>query len=230
MKLISDFTDYYDSEFTGYGPIVKRNMNNGRTRLNYLKLLSLYFLTPTFGKVKEVIAKFKANQEEEFNILNSITPLEVIVYHNEYAHAGEGKEKLTFDEALRLYPNKLCTIFVPCLDRFYNVTLRWLVIGKYNVFLKYSTPVVLHEWQSNYKPKVEILKDIQATQLYVDIRDEEPLANYRMFAVDFVPCIKGLAAIDFNTSPGLEPVKELYSSKDIIKMLEEYQPANIFGS
>lgn len=196
VGLHTDFHDYYDHAFAarwqGAKHTFERTSTQGlgrREMLTYLGFLGL--TTPLYGKVRDLVAHFRSVHDAVILQL-----VDLVVYTDPRAHAGEGKVKLSLDEALAQYPDCLASEHVPATMNGTGQSLRYLRIGTRQFWLRYTSR---DDWRSNCgEVEIELLSEEEPKQIGDLGRIGLPL-----FAVDFVSAGKALYAMDFNTAPGL---------------------------
>lgn len=198
VGLHTDFHDYYDHCFAGHWQrperIFERVSTQGMDRKEMLAYMaSLGLQTPRYGKVSWLVPHLR----QEWGDLACLA--EVVVYTDPKAHAGEGKVKLTLDEAQAQYPDHLASEHIPNTPNGTGQTLRYLRVGKRQFWLRYTS---LDDWRSNCG-EVEIEVLCEEKPLAAGDRSPVPYPLYPLFAVDFVRAADKLIAIDFNTAPGL---------------------------
>jgi len=223
MKLIlrSDFIDWYDYAFdvatSSDDVVIFERFSNSReyTRREALDLLkNKGYYTPLYGTVNEVAEKmidqfftsFPDLIEFKHKIIHDL--MEVVIYHDEYGHRGEGKEILQLDVAMKEYPDKFCVKYIPNSPDGLGYSRRVLVVGNNMWLIDYWSE---NDWRSN------------CGDVHWKVLNKNPLRSsgtfkYPMYAIDFV---QGYA-IDFNTAPGLEPLKEILPPDDVVKFIKEY--------
>lgn len=206
IKLRTDFYDYYDHWFCATGQkyefLFDRPTRAKSSRLEDFELLKAAGLKVVKHSNVELL---HASSVETLG--EDVTSLMmVVVYTDEYAHAGEGKILLPLDEALALYPKNLASEYIPASMR-EAVSYRYLRVGKRQFWLRYTST---DDWRSN------------AGNGFVEYLCEEKEADSYLlnpiFAVDFLRTGKMFVAIDYNPSPkisgtGIErvmPPKEAY--------------------
>jgi len=214
IQLKTDFLDYYDHWFDREGDIVFERMSRGgmgrREMFGFLKSLGLN--SPEVGIVKEVFPKLR---ERYSDIPDGIMRIvSVVVYLDEMAHRGEGKERMSAEKALEKHPDNFCSEFIPTSPGEGSVSLRYLQIGDRKWWLRYSS---IDDWRSNYGDKawVEVLAEAG--------RGYHPKIKEPMFAVDFVAA-KKIYAIDFNISPGLSgaAVDNILTGREVVDLIKGF--------
>lgn len=221
MKLLlrSDFIDYYDHHFdTLDRPRIHMNYQR-MSRVNYTRhdnflymRETLNLLTPEFGIVEDMHRRFR---------FSTRLP-DVVVYIDDKAHQGDGKEKLGLEEAMRKYPQSLCSMY---LKEEPSTSYRVVAIGEDGprVWLKYQS--LTHPWKSNVGD-VEVEKVAWKGTKKPDRGHIPNIVSYNspIFAVDFVAFNGNLYAIDFNHSPLLRwtGIEELVEPKMIVKEIRKW--------
>jgi hypothetical protein len=204
VYLKSDFMDYYDFMFDSTGHIFERMSVTDMSRADALqKLASIGFPTPAWGTVHRLITRFPYS-------------ISVVVYEVENAHRGMFKHLLRLDEAMKRFPNKLASLYVPPSfddEDEKPSSFRYLRIGAKRFWLQYTSE---DDWRSNCGSNVEIKLETPPLHL-TDFHDNEHIP---LLAIDFVKCCYGgCLAIDYNTSPGLRgtPIEEEMTATQIVE-------------
>lgn len=216
MKVVlnSDFIDYYDHWFDRiYTPEVHLTFNRksiGVTpRLELLDYMSseLGLAVPEFGTVKEVANRLR--------LFDSATYL--VVYTDDMKHRGDGKEKVSLKSALKRFPNKPCSLYLPPDEK--SKSYRLLSIGRNTTYLmSYQST---HSWKSNVgEVGVKMVDGVV------------PLVSsphYPLFSIDFVVSNGIPYAVDFNSAPGIggTPVEEVLEGQEIVKEIKTWMIASM---
>jgi hypothetical protein len=213
LKLISDFTDYYDHHFDAEGDTFRRVTTDGLNRIEILDYLhQLEFTTPLCGTPLELASELEPDDK-------------IVLHHDLYVHRGEGKTLSTMKEALKDFPETFATQFIP-----FNVpgtkpevkalSWRYLQIGTEAFWLEYTST---EDWRSNVGDGDILLFFRDKTELFSD-RQYDVLLKFKfpLFAVDFVPDGDKLYAVDFNIAPGVRGtgVEKLLSPKEAVKAIK----------
>ena len=193
IKLVSDFTDYYDHHFDLEGNIFRRVTTDGLDRIGILEYLEkLEFTVPVYGTVNSL--KLKPDDL-------------IVVHHNLRAHRGEEKELFLYQDALENYPESLGVKYIPfhadsdIPENTKGLSWRYLQIGVESFWLQYSS---VDDWRSNCGDCQIKLSFRDKTELFSDHQyDDLLIFKYPLFAVDFVPTKDKLYAVDFNIAPGV---------------------------
>lgn len=133
----------------------------------------------------------------------------VVVYTDELAHCGEGKELLYYDEALARFPDKLIAEYLKGECK--SMSLRMLSIGEKVYFLGYYSD---DAWRSNCgNVRIDLLDELECQVAYCDL----PL-----YAIDFVKDCGIFYAVDFNSSPGLRGtgIEEVLTPADVVDLIK----------
>jgi len=210
IYLQSDFRDYYDEEL--HDPtatkVFKRLSKSGMPRSEMLKYMNDVGLnTVPHGFVKNLYEKYYKSKNEKKN--NPESMLGLVVYVDESAHRGEGKELLHYEEALEKYPNHYASVYMNNLN-LTKSSFRHLQIGKKSYLLRYSSK---DKWRSNFGNNISIyLRKVNDDKQYFFKK-----IRYPLFALDFV-LIKDISYfMDFNISPQCPDVIKYF---DITKIDE----------
>lgn len=222
MKLESDFRDYYDYAFPSQGKVTfYRNANDrSMSKLDQFHLLQkLDLRTPMYGTPKVLYANGLGNDEL------------VVVYTDDKAHCGEGKEMVDLSLALENHPNTLCSQWINTASSFdESRSYRLLQIGDRAWWLKYEGQ---GGWMSNHCEETTIYIESECKPI-----DAEMLRPYPLFAIDFVypvntpyndeiDLVNGYA-IDFNSAPGMKwtGINEILQPWDVYKLLSDFVSRN----
>ncbi len=194
LKLVSDFTDFYDHAFFLDGIPFRRVTSDGPDRLGIFKLLRNIGLdTPIFGH-PAYLSEYGFSDETL-----------VVVHTDCNAHCGEGKELKKLGEIKNHESPCLVVEYVkypaypiPAIS-WKSMSTRLLFVGnrcfKYNYFS-------YNDWRSNCGyVKIENFDEVIP---YPKWRDK---VSYPLFSVDFVG--ETPKAIDFNIAPGTTGIPEL---------------------
>lgn len=202
LMLVSDFRDYYDHAFERRGPKFHRLSKGGMPRREMFSYLQATgWKTPRCGIVSQLIPALQSEtggQQPEF-----------VVYTDELAHAGDGKVKIRANDALRLYPDRFCSEFLATCPSGAGTSIRYLQVGDRKWWLRYWSET---DWRSNVgEGGIEVIEEQD--------RGYHPEIKIPMFAVDLVPVGSRLLAIDFNTAPGLGPLRDILAPSEVIALL-----------
>lgn len=214
MKVVlnSDFIDYYDHWFDRvYTPEVhltfQRKSIGFTPRLELLDYMSseLGLTVPEFGTVREVASRVRLFDSNIF----------LVVYTDDMKHRGDGKEKVSLKSALKRFPNKPCSLYIPPDEK--SKSYRLLSIGKNTTYmLSYQST---HAWKSNVGD-VEV-KIVDGVVPLVSSR------HYPLFAIDFVVSGGVPYAVDFNSAPGIggTPIEDVITGEEIVKEIKTWMIA-----
>lgn len=213
LKLESDFRDFYDYAFHREGDktFSRRSYDRSMSKSDQFELFNkLTLKTPLIGTPQQLL-------DQGLGLIDL-----VVVYLDDRAHCGEGKNLIELESVLTHYPNLLCSQWINTTGLFEeSISYRLLQIGTRAWLLRYMG---FGGWMSNH---------CEDTQIYVD-SEIEPIVNpildqYPMFAIDFVVPVNAITpeftedlyncyAIDFNTAPGMR----FTGMDDILKPTEVY--------
>lgn len=129
----------------------------------------------------------------------------VVVYTDEYAHQGIGKELMTYGMAKSLYPDFLISKYLSSKK---SVSIRELFIGRIRIELLYESD---HEWKSN-------VGNVKISLLSTRVTGLRPLEQYALFSIDYVLDGENKKyAIDFDSAPLIKntPIIDILSPKEI---------------
>lgn len=170
IKLVSDFTDYYDSAFRPDGTLEYRRlqsecMSKGKA-LDWLKLHNI----PTL-ETKPV---------REFSRFDS----KIVVYTDTKLHMGKGKIICSYQEAIDNYPNYLGAPYIEGTD---GLTLKFLQIGSRRFRIMFKNPKYDFELNSGGITSIEELRPEYNYSISIPI-----------FSIDYIPRNNSMIAVDFN--------------------------------
>lgn len=211
VRLISDFIDWYDHAFDGsVGEFIYRRMSkaaSGKGKDWQLCWLSDSFRVPFHGCVGHMTTIYKDFQQ-------------FVVYTDVLAHCGEGKVLLPLCEAANLYPHDtFCSEYIPSLANGKSFSYRLLFAARKRFWIKYTSS---NDWRSNCGDcKWELLEENESLIMDNYLPNKMPDCGV-LAAIDFVLCDGKLWAIDFNTAPGLVPIKGIVSAEEIVAPIREW--------
>lgn len=212
MRLVleTDFSDYYDDYFDKRkNPSVHHTLwRFSKDKTPRLELLSymknqLSLIVPEFGTVREVANRIRLDT----------TNKHVVVYHDEFSHYGDGKEKVGINSAFKRFPLKPCSLYMSPDEK--SESLKYVSIGLGTHFLlKYTSN---HGWKSNVGDvSVELLGH----------GDTGPIQShhYPVFSIDFVVSNKIPYAVDFNASPKLggTPIENIMPPDEVVREIKSW--------
>lgn len=220
MRLLSDFTDFYDHWFDADGPVFRRVTTDGLGKRGQLALLQeVGYQVPPHGTVGDVLNSW---WEDEDTWVKA-----VVAYENEFQHCGEGKRLLQRWQ-LRSNPHMgmsggdrfwqerslFCTAFVGDVVNPVSVSWRLLRVGVHRFWLEYRSTT---DWRSNCGETSVSLIGVEK-DVGPDKRIREPL-----FAIDFV-IGKEMYAVDFNVAPGMRGtgVEKVLGAKGVVDGLRNW--------
>ena len=178
LRLESDFTDYYDYMFDRDGTPFRRLPSDAPPRPTMLRYLQrLGHRVPRHGVVKELVPQLPSGAQ-------------VVVYLDEDAHRGEGKLKLSREQAMGEYPGCYASEYVGSGNA---VTWSHLQIGARSWWLEY---VSWSDWRSNQG-------ECCVKVLHEEAPGYHPQIKAPLFAIDFLRDDAYIYAIDFNVAPAL---------------------------
>lgn len=194
MRLLSDYTQFYDGIFDGSGPVFHRMAytKGGLSKREQLARFDKIGLkTPPHGTVTELAEQHR----------RACGPLEppreigdessCVVYCDEFEHRGQGKVLVPLNEALNRFPGHYATLYFPRQGS--PVSFRFVRLGRRTFWLRQRGDGT--DWRSNTRDHEEVLTSGVTSQ-------SNPFARV-LWAIDFIPSPLGLLAVDFNTAPNL---------------------------
>lgn len=197
MRLRSDHVQWYDGIFDGRGPTFHRVAYEpgGLAKREQLALFDrLGLSTPPHGIIREL-----ARTRVPWGCDPALWQREVecVVYEDEHLHRGLGKHKMTLADAVALHPDRYASLFIASGAR--ATSFRHVRFGRIGIWLRYVARP--GEWRTNV--------DAEEEEVVGVARDLEPAPIPRvLWAIDFVPSVLGLLALDFNTAPELRALGE----------------------
>jgi len=225
IALRSDFLDYYDHWFDRLEVAqmifyrLSRTEESRREIFHRLEMLGLR--TPPHGTVTQLVTWREEYMYQLFSetviARQALENLEdLVVYTDEYAHAGEGKIRLSIPEALENYPNAYASLYIPQNPTGTGISFRYLQVGKRRFWIRYTSS---NDWRSNSG-------DVQIDFLTEESPGYHPKISEPLFAIDFLPYGQGserLLAIDFNTAPVLRGtgIDHKLSSREVYDLIHD---------
>jgi hypothetical protein len=220
LKLNSDFHDFYDAHFDlDAEHTLSRRMSDGPNKIEAFKLLTLMGIkTPIYGMVSDLYSDavtkhggLEAIKKDSYDKI-----VELVVYTDINAHAGEGKIKVSLAEAQEKYPNHFAVQYIPSDTRmFKGRSERLLQIGYRRIWMEYTSE---DNWQSN------------CGDVNISLIGESKIGNsdlkeiqLPLFAIDFVVGGRDRMAVDLNVSPGLKgtPVQQLIRGSEVVELIKD---------
>ena len=211
LKLISNFRDFYDHAFFPQGTPFERLSTGGmnrREQFAYLQELGLQ--VPRHGIVSSVVPRLLEDWSDDMKATAAEKIVDLVVYTDEQAHAGAGKVRLSLQDALRLHPDAYCCEFMATTQTGVGRSERFLQVGDRKWWLRYWSD---SDWRSNCgEGGVEVLgEDLP--------RGYHSRITAPLFAIDFIRVGHKVLAIDFNTAPGLAPLRDVLSPTEVVELL-----------
>lgn len=197
IKLISDFSDYYDGQFQKAEPLLNPDQHTFLRQTttkradDFALLQDLGFVVPTYGQPSEVLSKI-IEQNPNFSPEHIKEITEVVVYFDDEAHQGLGKLLMPISTAIEKYPNKLCALHVKTGETGSSSSLQYLCIGKRQFWLQY---ISTSDWRSNCgEHSIKVLGEEER---------KKDFGILPMFSIDFIERGSMMIAVDFNQAPRL---------------------------
>jgi hypothetical protein len=216
VKLNSEFHDCYDHFFDLDGDVIfTRRMDSGPNRIEMMKILNAAGIkTPKFGMVAELYKDLASHFDEGKDGMRATKYdqlVEMVVYTDIVTHAGEGKVKLTLEEAKAQYPGHFATQYIPpSTDIYKGRTERLLSIGDRQFWFEFLSK---DDWRSN-------CGDVQITPLLAVSHSINEL-QIPLYAIDFVTVGHERLAIDLNVSPGVRGMGLKLKPEEIAKLIKD---------
>lgn len=202
VALQSDFRDFYDHQFcdvwkSEHDAVFRRFSYGGMARPAMLTYLECYLglPVPAHGVVCELVPRLTAGWEPGIRAQLASRVLDLVVYSDAHAHAGEAKVRMSAAQALCEHPDAYATQFIPADPSGKGKSLRYLRVGRRQFWLRYTSH---DDWRSNCGDvEIEVLSEKTRA-------DDEALRKvpHPLVAVDFVPADQ-LYAVDLNLAPCL---------------------------
>jgi hypothetical protein len=199
MRVLTDYTQWYDGIFDAEPPVFHRQAftSGGLSKRRQFALFeSLGWRTPMHGLVRDLARRLGAPLAGQAPPREAWDQVRLVVYLDELAHRGEGKALLPLAEACERYPHCYASVFhaaaVPA------TVYRLVRFGRWGGWILQSGPV--EAWRSNRDDTERVLV-LQRTDA------ANPIPRV-LWAVDFIAGPEGLLALDFNTAPDLEVLGE----------------------
>jgi hypothetical protein len=221
LKLNSDYHDYYDAwldleaDYT-----LSRRMTDGPNKIEAFHLLNMMGIkTPIYGMVAELYKDLSSQFTEGKAGVKKAgydKVVEVVVYTDINAHAGEGKLKMSLEEAREKYPGHFAVQFIPSdTSMFASRSERLLQIGTRRIWMEYTSR---DNWQSNCGDVNISLIKTDRSRGFVLNEIQLPL-----FAIDFVTNGRDRLAVDLNVSPGIKgtPVQGLLKAQEVVSLIKD---------
>ncbi len=199
MQLNTDHEQFYDAVFDRRGPVFHRMAytRGGLSKKAQFALFeSLHLPTPPHGTVSELAAQLQTGMETGAVSAALQAHYQCVVYGDELAHRGEGKELLTLIEASGRDPGAFASMFIP--QNGPPVSFRLIRFGRLIFWLRQQGEK--GGWRSNQRDEETFLGREMA-------QGTNPIPRV-LWAIDFIPGPSGLLAVDFNTAPELVTLGE----------------------
>lgn len=193
IKIVSDFTDYYDYMSDSISTIeYHRNVNNGVQRvaaLNKLRQLSI--------KVIDImpVSKYLSSDGK------------IVVYTNPSAHNGNGKKVLTVDEAQLYYPNYSASKYYENCTSY----IKFIQVGKQRYTLQIKRNSV------EDRSTEEIVGISRLPDEY------NRVVGIPIFSIDYICVDNQMIATDFNEVEKLSNygLQEFIKPEEVIKEIKD---------
>lgn len=207
FRLHSDFIDYYDHHFAGSfhrdaQRFDRMSVNSMDRKAMFAKLQAMGLSTPDHGTVNDLYQRqVQSWREQGFaaaDLDGMLSIVDLVVYTDPFAHAGEGKIKISVAQALQDHPDLYASVFVPQNPSNTGISLRHLRIGSRQFWLRYTSD---NDWRSNAGDvNIEYLCEEAPKPLEYALQSPEPL-----LAIDFITGQdRRLIAVDYNTAPKIK--------------------------
>jgi len=170
--------------------------------------------TPLFGRVGD--PEFMNWWQESIKV-KSLSNIKAVVYTDDLAHRGEGKQLVDPVKAFREYRGLPYSVFIPTTENPEEeaISYRYLQIGDRAWWLKYTGK---GSWLSNYAVDTDIKVLSEVFGFWDEGERIRPFGQYPIFAIDFVAWqgMERRLAIDFNSAPGVQGtgIEDVLSAKN----------------
>lgn len=226
MKLFSDYLDFYDSWFD-YGPakegeefFVRLSTCGLNRRDQFVLMENAGFDVVKHGMFNDIYESWWEEQKQWCRT--------VVVYDDEMAHCGQGKQLIS-DKETRWNGNvsklgenyqflldlstKYCSAFVGSPHQLPSCSLRLLQIGPHRFWLEYRG---FEDWRSNYGDGDCKVVGVELNYGFNDV------IQYPLWAIDFAIGTT-MWAIDFNNAPGIRGtgIENIFSGKQTYQAIVE---------
>lgn len=199
MQLLTDHAQFYDSIFDEAPPTFERSAytRGGLDKPGQFRLFARLGLnTPPHGTVQEIRRRLMEPNGPLGPPRAAADDVGCVVYADVLAHRGEGKRLLPLGQAAREHPDAYATLYVPPFGD--PLTFRYVRFGQMGFWLRQRGAG--SGWRSNVGEQEDVLERIVETTA-------NPVPRV-LWAIDFIPSVQGLLAIDFNTAPDLATLGE----------------------
>ncbi len=216
LKLDTDFRDYYDHWFAStlqqHSITYRRKTQSGMSRPEMLRYLrDLGVTTPAFGTVRELADRMLSFAKPYSDVIEVVKDAgEVVIYTDINTHAGEGKVKIPFSEALKKHPDCFATEYIPNSVSGRGNSIRYLRIGQRQFWLGYQSA---DDWRSNCGSVFIKLLGEEHSITPIALIGPAPVP---IFAVDFV-FAEQMYAVDYNIAPMIRGtgIEDILSGKEV---------------
>lgn len=221
MQLLTDYAQWYDGIFDATPPEFHRRAftRGGLSKRRQFELFdSLGLAVPRHGTVRDLGAALTAASLGCPPPPEALAEVRLVVYLDELAHAGEGKQLVTLAEAQTRFPDAYASVFQSPPSGAGGRSLRLARLGSRVFWLEQRSES--GDWRSNRRDVERVLSRH---------RSECPNPIPRvLWAIDFVVSEGGLLAVDFNTAPDLSTLGEagVLTSEEVAAELDFAQRTN----
>ncbi len=216
MKLVTNFSDYYDHQFRLDGPEFRRVSTEGPDRKEQFDILrNMGLKVIPHGQIREIADLWWDDEEQWIR--------HIVVYNDLMSHCGEGKEmchihRFKWDGCIsRLdYIEKCQSLFCSAYcNHMPGVSWRMLQVGPHRFWMEYRS---VEDWRSNCGDG-----SIELFWADMDAGTHKGL-DLPLFAVDFALGKKGIYAIDLNVAPGIRGtgVEKYLSPKAMVETITSH--------
>jgi hypothetical protein len=199
MQILTDYQQWYDAVFDGHCPVFHRTAftRGGLSKRAQFQLFhTLGLPTPRHGSVSDLAQHLSHPLTGLRAPASVLEEIRCIVYHDEFAHRGEGKELLPLSAALEQFPTQFASLYHASSTG--AVAFRLARLGQLVFWLRQESAV--SDWRSNRQERETVLSREVAIE-------PNPIPRV-LWAIDFILGPEGLLAVDFNTAPDLTTLGE----------------------
>lgn len=207
VKLKTDFIDYYDFYFDLVGDITLERIAGHDALTSYPGKAEQFRLLLEMGEL--VIPNAPV-----LELINLTMYKPLVVYLEDWRHAGNGKELMSPGKASQLYPDHLASVYVRTALQG-SVSFKYLQLGDIGMDMKVTS---LEDWRTNVETyEVEMLDIYPATR---------PRYTRPVYAIDYVEPLGGgpKYAVDLNHAPGCRGlgIKDYLDGPDVVKAIKRW--------
>lgn len=207
MKIVSDFSDYYDVHATDEGPTLYRSASDVLPRRDIFVLLNaLKFKVPIHGKVSilydALLTSFETT-DEKFRADKTNDVYKVVVYDGS-KHDQSSLRLMPVLEALEKCPNSYASQYIPTGDT-KTTSYEWYKVGNHQFWIEQSSD---DEFRSGVGAVTQRIVGGANSFRNWNIPDlskifKTPLIRVAFIGYQLTNGRRGITAIDIDTTPKL---------------------------